>query len=128
LVYPTVLVVIIVLSIIMISNWSASRDVIFMTDIKKVGYALERYYEEHHAYPVASNIDLANHLQLSDAGFGSADGTIYYEGSVTSGKARYKSDGQDYTISFTLRRTWSDLGATGRKCTVTAGYSVHCGR
>ncbi len=127
----TVLVVIIVLAIIMISNWSASRDVIFMSDIKKVGYALEQYYEQHHAYPgpeSGSGVSLNQPITLSDTGFGKPDGTIYYQGVIKSGKAAYQSDGQNYTISFKLHRRWSELGATGTKCTVTQGYVVRCGK
>jgi hypothetical protein len=138
-----VLVVVIVLSVIMITNWMASRDVIFMTDIKRVSYGLEQYYEQHHAYPLEEEKGVGNKEQggqasgvlslnraitLSDAGFGTADGTVYYQGAVTNGTASYQSDGQNYTISFKLRRKWSDLGATGRKCTVTQGYVVACGK
>lgn len=130
----TVLVVIIVLSVIMITNWMASRDVILMTDIKRVSYGLEQFYEQHHSYPQGqgqgsgSGVDLTKQVTISDAGFGSADGTVYYQGEVTNGNASYQSDGQNYTISFKLRRKWSDLGATGRKCTVTQGYVVACGK
>lgn len=104
-----------------------AKDAVLMAELQKVGYALEGYFGQHRAYPVAQDLNLAGNLRLSDNGFGQPAGDLYYRGSVTGGRASYSSDGDDYTIDFKLRRRWPVVSVSDSKnCQITTNFKISC--
>src|SRR3989344_6885048 len=121
-----ILLVLIIFIALIVDNRARVRDVMLLSELKSVSSALESYYTAHRQYPAADNLNLNQPFMIADAATAVSDKKVYYNDSIQTAPVLYNSDGQTYRLSFRLNRQWSELGSTGRNCTITEGFIITC--
>lgn len=125
---------IVVCAVIIVGIWvnidgrRKRADIAMMNQVRHLSYALEMFKHDFWRYPEAQRMALQRNVVLSEKGFSAGD-HAYFRGAIESPRAiTYHSDGETYSISFTLRQRWPSAGLAGKKCAVSQHFILSCER
>jgi len=110
-------------------NFSRSRDLVLVNQVKILADSLERYYDKFHTYPITTKISVEQIEIISSNGLNQTGDIVYFMPPAKwIDSASLISDGNNYYIDFNLSNSWPlwNLVKGGGICRVSTGIQMQC--
>lgn len=124
-------VVIFFVAIILVRGHNAkANDLNTVYQAQKVAEGLEKYYSKFNAYPDIAKIDVSNIKIISDQGLNNRGDIVFFQDRLDWDRSvSLKSQGDFYSLEFTLTEKWSVWGIDSREgavCSISNGIRMNC--